>query len=97
MRISREWQINEHTKRLRTAIGRDDARYHKALENLRHLQIDQMRRMQRLPRGKDKALDAAGRRCLEQDFKNRRSVDDDQRLFLSARTAAAGDGRGRTG
>jgi hypothetical protein len=35
--------------------------------------------------------------CLEENFEDRRGIYDDQRLILSARTAAAGAGRGCTG
>jgi hypothetical protein len=53
--------------------------------------------MQRLAGGKEDAAHALGRRRLKENFKNRGSVYNDQRLFLSARTAAAGAGCGCTG
>jgi hypothetical protein len=56
-----------------------------------------MRSVQRLVGGEDKAVHTPRCRRLEKDLKHGGGVDDDQRLFLSARTAADGAGRGRTG
>lgn len=56
-----------------------------------------MRRMQRFAANEDKAVYLLGCRRLKENFQDRGSVNDDQRLFLSARMAAAGEGRGCTG
>jgi len=54
-----------------------------------------MRGVQRLVRREDHPVHTRRRGCLQQNFKNRGSVDNDQR-FLSIRTASAGAGCGRT-
>jgi hypothetical protein len=56
-----------------------------------------MRGVKRLVGGEEEGVYALSRRRLEQNLQEHRSVDDDQRFFLSARTATAGEGCGRTG
>ena len=97
MRIARKWKINEIAERFGAPFGGDDGRAHVSTQNLRDFEVDKMRSMQRLVGCKDGAVHTASRGGLEENLENRRSVDDDQRRFLSARTAAAGAGYGRTG
>lgn len=56
-----------------------------------------MRSMECFIGREDEPAHALSRRRLKKNLENDRSVGDDQWLFLSARTAAAGAGRGRTG
>lgn len=56
-----------------------------------------MRCMQRFAGNEDKVVYMLGFRRLKENFQDRGSVNDDQWLFLSARMAAAGEGRGCTG
>ena len=97
MRVARERKINEIGERFGAAFSGDHGRAHVAAQNLRDLEVDKMGSMQRLVGRKDEAVHTASRRGLEQNLKNRGSVDDDQRRFLSARTAAAGAGCSRAG
>ena len=97
MRITSEGKIDEICERFGTSISGQDGCADVAAQNLRDFQVDQMRSMQGLVGGKDEAVHAPSRRRLEENLENRGSVNDNQRLFLSARTAAAGAGRGRTG
>src|ERR1700683_4882052 len=97
MRIAGEWEINQIIESFGTAFNRDRGGAHVPAQNLSNFQVDQVRSVQRFVGGEDAAVHTPGGRRLEQDLKHRGSVDDDQRLFLSARTAAAGAGGGRTG
>ena len=97
MRIACQWKIGEIGESFGAPFRGDDGRAHVAAQDLRDFQVNQMRSMQRLVGGEDEAAYALSRACLEKNFQNRGSVDDDQRLFLSARTAASGPGCGRTG
>ena len=97
MWIAGEWKVNEIGESFGAAFSGDNGRAHVAVQDPRDFQVDKMRSMQRLIGGKDEAVHAPSGRRLEENLKNRGSVDDDQRLFLSARTAAAGAGCGRTG
>jgi len=97
MRIAGERKIDQIVKSFGTAFSRDVGGAHVPAQNLSNFQVDQMRSMQRFVGGEDVAVDTPGGRRLEQDLKQSGSVDDDQRPFLSARTAAAGAGCGRTG
>ena len=97
MRIASERKIDEITESFGTPFRGDDAGAHIASQDLRDLQVDQMGSMQRLVTGEDDAVYTSSGRRLEKNLKNRGSVDNNQRLCLSARTAAAGAGRGRTG
>ncbi len=97
MWIAGEWKIGEIDKSFGAPLSGDDGRAYVAAQNLCDFQVDEMRGVQRLVGGKDEAAHTRSCGRLEEDLKNRGSIDDDQRLFLSARTAAAGAGRGRTG
>ena len=97
MRIAGKWKIEEIRESFRTALSGDDARALVSAQDLRDFQVDQMRSMQRLVRCEKKAVHLPGGGRLQQNFKQCGGVDNDQRLFLSARTAAAGATRGRTG
>src|SRR5579862_893986 len=55
-----------------------------------------MRSVQRFVGRENEAVHAPGRGRLQENFKKGGGVDDNQRLFLSARTAATGAGCGRT-
>lgn len=97
MRIAGKWKIEEIREGFRTALGGDDARALISAQHLRDFQVDQMRSMQRLVLCEEKAVHLPGGGRLQENFKQRGSVDNDQRVFLSARTAAVGAMRGRTG
>jgi len=60
-------------------------------QNLRHLDIDEMRRMQRLLRVEDALFHRCRCGRAEEDLEHSRGIEDDQRLSRSARTASAGD------
>jgi hypothetical protein len=92
MRIAGEWKVDEIGESFGAPFSGDDGRAHVTAQDLRDFQIDQMRSMQRLVGGEDEAVHTPSGGRLEENLKNRGSVDDDQRLFLSARTAAAGAG-----
>lgn len=92
MRIASDWKIHEIGESFRAPFSGDDGRAHVAAQNLRDFKVDEMGSMQRLVGGKDETAHTPGCRRLEENLKNRGSVYDDQRLFLSARTAAAGAG-----
>jgi hypothetical protein len=97
MRIASEREISEIDQRLRASFGGDASRAHVAAQNLRDFQVNQMRSMQRLVGGEDESVYELRGRRLEKNLEKRGSVDDNQRPSLSARTAAAGAVRGRTG
>ena len=65
------------------------------MQNLRDVQ--KMRSMQGLIGREEDTADTQRSRSLQKNLQQGRSVDDDQWAFLSARTAAAADGRGRVG
>ena len=97
MRIAGKRKIDQIAESFGAPLCGDDGKAHVAPQNLRDFQVDKMRSVQGLVGGKDEPIYTVSRRRLEKNLKNRGSVDDDQRRFLSARTAAAGAGRGRTG
>src|SRR5207247_1083992 len=68
-----------------------------ASQHLRDLEIDEMRGVQRLPRGRDPPCNHDARRGAQQELEERGCVEHDHRRSRSARTAAAGRGRGATG
>jgi|SRR5271156_6326868 hypothetical protein len=96
MRIARKWKIEKIAESFAAAVSGDAGCAHVAAQNLRDLQVKQMRSMQRLTGGKQDTAHTPSCRRLQKNFKNRGSVYNDQRPFLSARTAAAGAGRGCT-
>ncbi len=96
MWITRERKIDEIGESFGAPIRGDDGCPHVAAQDLGDFQVDQMRGVQGLVSGKNEAVHTASRGSLEKDLEYRGRVDDNQRLFLSARTAAAGAGRGRT-
>lgn len=59
-------------------------------EHLRYLDVDQVWCMKCLSGLKEPRFDCGSRRRLQQNFEDRRSIDDDHRLSRSARTAFAG-------
>lgn len=97
MRIAGERKIDKIAKRFGAPFRRDDSGADIAAQDLRDFDVDQVGSMQRLVGGKDEAIDTPCRGRLEENLKKRGSVNNNQRLFLSARTATAGAGRGRTG
>jgi hypothetical protein len=97
MRVARKRKINEIGQRFAAPFRGDDGGAHVAAQDLRNFEVEKMRSMERFVGGKDEAVHTAGCGGLEENFKDRGSVNDDQRRFLSPRTAAAGAGYGRTG
>jgi hypothetical protein len=97
MWVAVERKIVEISESFGTAFRRDGPGPHIAAQYLRDFKVDKMRSMQGLVGSEDHAIHTASRGRLEQNLEDGGSIDDDQRLFLSARTAAAGAGCGRTG
>jgi len=97
MRIAGERKIGKIGEGFGASFRGDDGRAHVAAQNLRHFEIDQVRRMERLADSEDQLVYMPGCGRSKENFQNSGSVDNDQRLSLSARTAAAGTGRGRIG
>jgi hypothetical protein len=97
MWIAGERKIEEVGESLGAPFRRDAGGAHVAAQNLGDFQVNEMRSMQRLVRGEDDAAHTPSCGRVEENLKNRGSVNNDQRPFLSARIAAAGAGCGRTG
>jgi hypothetical protein len=97
MRIAGEGKIGEIGESFGTPFSGDDGGAYVAPQDLRDFQVNEMRGMQSLVGGEDETVYSPSGRRLKENLKNRRSVDYNQRLFLSARTATAGAGWGRTG
>ena len=95
MRVTGEWKVGQVSQSFAASRRGNDCGTHVAPQNLRDFQIDKMRRVKRFVGCENDAAHALGGWRLEKDFKDCGSVYDDQRLFLSARTALAGAGRGR--
>lgn len=92
MRISSHRKIEEVRQSIITAVCRNSRRTHKTAQDLGDFQVNEVRGMQGLIRRKDQPANPASCFRLQEDFQDRRSVNDDQRrLFLSARMAAAGE------
>jgi len=97
MWIASEREIEEIGESRGAPFSGDDGGAHVAAENLGDFQVNEMGSMQRLIGGENDAVYRPSCRRLQENLKNRGSVNNDQRLFLSARTAAAGAGWGCTG
>jgi hypothetical protein len=97
MRIACQRKINEIGESFAGPLSGDDCGTHVAPQYLRDFEIDEMRGMERLVWGEDQSAYGWSRGRPEENLENRGSVDNDQRPCLSARTAAAGVGCGRTG
>lgn len=97
MRISGEGKICEIRKSFRASFGGNDGRADIAAQNLSDFEIHEVRSMQSLIRSEYELIHPASRGRLQENLKNRGSIDDNQRLFLSERTADAGAGCARTG
>jgi hypothetical protein len=97
MRIAVQGEVSQVVERLATAIGADVARANVAPQHLRNFEIEKVRGTKGLA-GIENPLADPRRGCgLKENFEDRRGIYDDQRFILSARTAAAGAGRGCTG
>ena len=94
VRISPQGEVGEVGQRETAACAVDFAVRGVAPDDLSHFDIEQMRRMQRLPRGEKPILDGFSRRRAEQGFKQGRGVDDNHRPSRSARTMSAGGTEG---
>jgi hypothetical protein len=79
MWIAREREVGEIGKRLGTPLSGDDRRAHVAAQNLSDFQVDEMRSVKRHVGGEDEAAHVASGRRLEENLKNRGSVDNNQR------------------
>src|SRR5580692_3104087 len=97
MRIAVDGQLRQVVERLATAVNRDRMLADISADDLREFHINQVGRTNRLAPRENSLTNTSCGTGLQQDFEERRRVDDDQRLILSARTAAAGVGRGCTG
>ena len=96
MWVARNRKIGEILERLHAALRGEQAREGIPPQHLHDLDVEQMRCVQRLALGKQSFRETCCRRGTEQYLDQRGSVDDDQCLSRSARTAFAGDGVGRT-
>ena len=97
VRVACDRKIAEVGKCLRPPLSRDLARDLKAPQDLCDFEIDQMRSVQGFAANEEDLAHSLSRWRLQQNFNNCGGVDDDQRRFLSARTAAAAEMRLRTG
>jgi hypothetical protein len=97
MRIAINRQVGQIRQRLGTPLGGEDTGASVATQDLGDFNIEEVRSVKRLARREDAPAYASSGGRLEENFENRGSIYDDQRLFLSARTAAADAGRGRRG
>ncbi len=89
-------KVGEIMQRRTAALVADLAIRRISADDLRDLDVEQMRRMQRLPLFEEPPLDCFCRGGTKERFEQGRSVDDDHRLSRSARTARAGAMEGVT-
>jgi len=87
VRISPQWKIREINESGVAALAVDLAIRGIAADNLRDLDVDQMRGVQRLARAEQPRFHRPCRRCTQERFEQSRSIDDDHRRSRSARTA----------
>jgi hypothetical protein len=97
MWIAGDGKIDQIGESFGAPFSGDAGREHIPAQDLRHFEVDQMWGMQRRVGGEEQAAHAPSCSRLQKNLKDSRRINDDQRLFLSARTAAAGAGCGRTG
>jgi hypothetical protein len=97
VRIPVERKIGEIAQRLTAPFGRDQAQTDVPAQNRRRFNVEQVRCAEDLVRRENPLTYTSGCGCLQQNFKDGRRIHDDQRLILSARTAAAGASLGWTG
>ena len=90
MRLPPQGKIRQVGEQKTAALAVDLAIRRIAPDHLRDLDIEQMRRVQRLTRGEQPDIHGFRRRRAEKGFGQRRSVDDDHARSRSARTASAG-------
>jgi hypothetical protein len=91
MRVAVEIEIAEICNHLVSAAGRDFTHSHEASQGLKHLHVDQVRRMKFVPVAKQACLDAGAKRGLEEELQHRRRIDDNHADSRSFRmTSAAG-------
>ncbi len=97
MGIPGKWEILHVAERFTAAFTLNLARGRVSAKNLRHFDVDQVRRVKCLSHSEDAPLH--GRRCAraQKNFEGSRSIDDDHRPSRSARTARAGGTAGRAG
>jgi hypothetical protein len=96
MGVSMEREIREIRERLSGPVGGDHSRAKVAAQDLGDFNIQEVRSMQGLAGSKNTLAHTWCNRRLQENLQDCGSVYDNQRFFLSARTAAAGAGRGRT-
>lgn len=89
--------MSEIVQRLPASFGRDHTGASVPSQNLCGLDVEQMRCAESLVGGKNPLTHPLGGCRLQQNFQDGRRIHYDQRLIRSARTAAAGAGRGCTG
>ena len=94
VRISMQGKVGQVGEGQTAALAADFAVREIASDHLRNFHIKQVRRVERLPGGKQPIFH--GFRCwrAEEGFKQSRSVDDDHPRSRSARTASAGGTEG---
>lgn len=94
VRVAVQGKIKQIVQRGAAACGFDLPGRRIAPEHMRHLDIDQMGRMQRLPSASEALPHRGSGRRSQQKFHERRGVDDDHRESRSARITSSGEGCG---
>ena len=94
VRIPGEWEAGEIVQRSAAALCFHFAGERVAAQNLRHLHVKQMRRVQCFCRLEQAFLQRHARRHAQKHLEHHRGIEDDQRLSRSARTACAGGTEG---
>lgn len=79
MRIAGERKVGEVSESFGAALSGDDGRAHVAAQDLSDFEIDEMRSVKRHIGGEEEAAHVTSGRRLEENLKNRGSVDDNQR------------------
>ena len=86
MRVAVEIEIAEIGNHLVRAAGRHFAHSHQASQGLKHLNVDQVRRMKFVPVAEQARLHAGAKLGLEEELQHRRRIDDDHAMAAAARS-----------
>src|SRR5579883_2706877 len=88
--VAPHWEAQEVVDDFAAATRVNLARRGESADDLRDLHVEQVRGVQRLAGREQARLDSRRRLSSQQDFQNRRGVDDDQSRSRSARITSAG-------
>jgi len=95
VRVSNDREIGKKSQRDCCAIGRDNSARNKSSNCVHDLNVEQVRRMQRIFVLENKSFDADPGQRAEHDLNESGSVDNNHLVFRSARITSAADS-GRT-